>query len=324
MVSEITATAPDGPAAEKRTKPRKPWVAGLLSGICQGLGHIYGGRFWLGVGIHFLPTIVFSASMAAVVVTDAPVLASLILLGVLALAVYVFQIVWAVKNARAAGDGYEPKRYNHVAFYIGFVLVMAIVSESRMVKVFIVEAFKIPGGSMLPTLEVGDQIFVTKIGARNTNPERGDLVAFRTPVPSGEEYIKRLVALGGDEIAVKDGEVIINGNPIPRKQLESATFWDRGPSGQWESFEAMVFEESLGKEPYRVLKDPNARYGSPDFGPITVPEGHFFVLGDHRDQSMDSRMWGPVPMDNLVGRAQSIWWSWGKDGFRGERIRQRL
>ncbi|KAA6185754.1 signal peptidase I [Thiohalocapsa marina] len=199
-----------------------------------------------------------------------------------------------------------------------------------LLRSFVVEPFRIPSGSMMPTLLVGDFILVSKssYGLRwpITNgkfldlgePERGDVVVFRFPENEAVDYIKRIVAVPGDEVYYRNKTLYVNGEPmrqvmLPRYVGEGA---GKGHTG------ALRAVEHIGELEHEILINPRARDfpGGCDvlaYGPVTVPEGAFFVMGDNRDNSNDSRCWGMVPEDNLVGKAFAIWMHWDsqRDGF---------
>lgn len=178
-----------------------------------------------------------------------------------------------------------------------------------VVRSFVVEPFRIPSGSMIPTLHVGDFILVNKFsyGLRLPvghqlivplgDPERGDVVVFRYPRDPSQDYIKRIVGLPGDRLRYADKRLTINGEAVPVEAL-----------GSWHGDEAVrLFRERLGEQWHRGLVHRGAR----DRGfTYQVPEGHYFMMGDNRDRSSDSRIWGPVPRDHLVGEAFLIWMSW--------------
>ncbi|MGU7779503.1 signal peptidase I [Burkholderia sp. PU8-34] len=196
-----------------------------------------------------------------------------------------------------------------------------------VVRSFIVEPFKIPSGSMVPTLLVGDFILVNKFdyGLRmpisNTKItqgralERGDVVVFRYPKDESVDYIKRVIGLPGDTIAYQDKQLTINGKPVSETPLPD--FFDDERQNY-----AKQFEESLDGRKNAILNNPavppfvmgaydypyrdNCTYNSR--GVICkVPPGHYFMMGDNRDNSADSRYWGFVPDKNIVGRAFFIW-----------------
>ena len=184
-----------------------------------------------------------------------------------------------------------------------------------VIRSFIVEPFRIPSGSMIPTLLVGDFILVNKFdyGIRLPvlhtkifdigEPKRGDVAVFRYPVNPREDYIKRVIGLPGDHVVYRDKHLIINGKPedqllLGRYQLGE----DRG---------ALLKKEKLGGVEHNILIHPENPTGDFEFD---VPAGQYFMMGDNRDRSSDSRYWGTVPEQNLVGKAFLIWMSIGSAG----------
>lgn len=193
-----------------------------------------------------------------------------------------------------------------------------------ILRSFIVEPFKIPSGSMMPTLLIGDFILVNKYdyGIRlpvinkkiinNKTPERGDIAIFRYPEDPSIPFIKRVVGLPGDKIAYQDKVLTINGQPVD--QLATGVYKAAG-SGKIMNG-ATKNLELLGNQMYHILRWSNQPSQNTMY---TVPEGHYFVLGDNRDNSRDSRYWGYVPDENLVGRAFMIWMNWD-NGIDWKRI----
>ena len=202
-----------------------------------------------------------------------------------------------------------------------------------LLRAFVVEAFKIPSGSMIPTLEVGDHIFVSKFiyGLRIplTNikpvnfrgPDRGEVVVFVYPKDESKDFIKRVVAVAGDTIAVDNNQIVLNGKPIKRERLPGPCIYSDEEEGtpRYEPRQCVAWQEKLENTTYRVFQDPR----SPPYpmAPTKVPEGHVFVMGDNRDNSADSRSWGFVPVSHIKGKALIIWWSSGDpDGIRWRRF----
>lgn len=179
---------------------------------------------------------------------------------------------------------------------------------------FLFEPFKIPSGSMIPTLLVGDFIVVNKYayGLRLpvTNqkivpigePKRGEVVVFRYPVDPRVNFIKRLVGLPGDTITYRDKQLYVNGEPVPKTPV--GRFTSQDVKCYTPSADAVRYQEMLGDISHELLVHENS--GGKE-GQWVVPEGHYFVMGDNRDRSNDSRMWGFVPEENLMGRAVGIW-----------------
>jgi len=167
------------------------------------------------------------------------------------------------------------------------------------IRTFIVQAFKIPSGSMEPTLAIGDHLLVNKflygirvpiVGTRLLSfiqPERGDVIVFVYPEDPSKDFIKRIVAVGGDQIEVRNKVIYLNGEKAPDEHGYFAPGSRIYPSGKRDNF-----------------------------GPYTVPQGHVFVMGDNRDHSHDSRFWGPVPVTDILGKAFILYWSWDSQSFR--------
>lgn len=320
------------------------------------------------------------------------------------------QRVAALDRALSQGDGDGMRREiplldglvdEHLSFSrksafreYGESIVIAILI-ALFLRAFVVEAFKIPSGSMIPTMEIGDHIFVNKFlyGVRIPftrtkffdfrKPRRGEVIVFINPCFPDKDFIKRIVAVGGDTVEMRCDALYINGEAVPQKLVEdgdTCTYWDyKEDIDLWrqercsryvETIDGTAFETLY--EPYRPGRDrerqqrqgnahgamaglrgmqdfPNLQYSPPqvpscdsDFkytgeasdaslGRIeaststpeqredtgicaqtmhyVVPEGHVFVMGDNRDNSSDSRRWGPVPLENIKGKALFIWWS---------------
>ena len=193
------------------------------------------------------------------------------------------------------------------------VLLVVLVLRS-----FLFEPFRIPSGSMLPTLLIGDFILVNKFsyGVRlpvlhnkildTGSPDRGDVAVFRFPDNPDVDFIKRIVALPGDTIRYRNKQLTVNGKPMP---LENLGPYD--PPGEEEPNGSLLkFVESFEGAPHKILVSPHSmgiRGVYATNGDYTVPEGRYFVMGDNRDNSNDSRYWGTVPEENLVGKAILIW-----------------
>jgi signal peptidase I len=180
-----------------------------------------------------------------------------------------------------------------------------------------VEAFNVPSGSMSPTIEPGDHIFVRKRGGPF---QRGEIAVFRYPLDPSVDYVKRIVGVGGDVLAGKAGQLIVNGQPIARRRLDEPCGGDERPAPGGSPRKCALWEESLDGRSWRVALDDEMR--ASDFAPVVVPPGSYFVVGDNRDASSDSRVWGPVAADLVKGSASFIYWSSSDRGVRWERINQ--
>jgi signal peptidase I len=185
-----------------------------------------------------------------------------------------------------------------------------------LLRSFLVEPFRIPSGSMLPSLLVGDFILVNKFvyGIRLPvlnkkiinieEPKRGDVMVFRFPGNPADNYIKRVIGLPGDRILYKEKQLFINGQPVGRTDDHDTYAYQEG--GEL-PVAAKEYTEDLDGVRHAILLSANFNQEPMEF---TVPAGHYFVMGDNRDHSNDSRYWGYVPEANLVGKAFLIWFSW--------------
>lgn len=185
-----------------------------------------------------------------------------------------------------------------------------------LLRSFLFEPFRIPSGSLEPTLLMGDFILVNKFdyGVRlpvihqkileRHTPQRGDIMVFRWPPNPSVNFIKRVIGIPGDHISYINKELYINGVKLPQEYLKNSMAQDEN-GGEWNAIEKQ--EDLLGIK-HRIFVDP-AR-SSRDYKDIVVPDGMYFVMGDNRDDSADSRFWGFVPEENIVGKAVLIWLSW--------------
>jgi signal peptidase I len=196
---------------------------------------------------------------------------------------------------------------------------------------FWIGAFKVPAGSMVPTIEVGDHMYIAKWQSRL---QRGDIIVFRYPKDPERAFVKRVVAMAGDRVFVRRGDLYLNGEKVPTERVGDVTYWDHDErSDTWVKREAVRFDEKLDGRTHGILHDsrPVEETGGSlrgDFWDLhdgyTVPPGAVFVLGDNRDNSHDSRYFGPVPLDNVIGRPLFVWWSSGPEGIRWGRIGKAL
>ncbi|HOW56906.1 MAG TPA: signal peptidase I [Smithellaceae bacterium] len=195
----------------------------------------------------------------------------------------------ADKKAKNASPDKIKGKVKEYAEAIIIAILIAVV-----IRTFIIAAYKIPSGSMKPTLLIGDHLMVNKFiyGVKIpyfrktiipvTDPERGDIIVFIYPQDRSKDYIKRVIGKGGDKIEIKNKKIFLNGK-----------------------------EYSDGVGVYSDSKIYPAAINERDnFGPVTVPQGHLFVMGDNRDESMDSRFWGFVDLKDVEGKALIIYWSW--------------
>lgn len=255
---------------------------------------------------------------------------------VMFIALVVTGVIWLFDHyfgePKRAKDAKEPLLVEYAKSF--FPVILAVF----LLRSFLVEPFKIPSGSMMPTLLVGDFILVNKyvygirlpvIDKKIINvgsPERGDVMVFRYPEDPSLDYIKRVVGLPGDKISYRNKRLTINGKPL---KMEADGDYSYVKSGL-NYVTATLYRETLGKHNHTSLVQrdaptvrlddvrqfpnlDNCNYAEDGFS-CTVPAGHYFMMGDNRDDSNDSRYWGFVPDRNIVGKAFMIWWNF--DSFK--------
>ena len=200
------------------------------------------------------------------------------------------------KNNPTEEEVSAPKR-GHVRENIEAILVAILIA--LFIRTFVVQAFKIPSGSMKQTLQIGDHILVNKFifGVKMPywnktilplkKPQRGDIIVFKYPVDPSKDFIKRVIGVGGDVVESRDKQLFVNHKQVNHK--------------------------------FGVHTDPRILSGAnkprDNFGPLTVPENALFVMGDNRDESYDSRFWGFVDLKAVNGKAFIVYWSWDKQNF---------
>ena len=278
-------------------KPRKPWIAGLLSLIQPGLGQVYNGEICKALIIYLFPLLIIPGLIFCL--NTRFILSFLSFYAVLGAVYYLFVLIDAIRTAKRFNARYNPKKYNKVLGYIGIYLLVTIMalSVSALVKHNIIQAFKFPSGSMEPTILADDHILVDRRQAARS-PQRGDLIVFEYPENPAKDFLKRAVAMGGDTVEIKNKQLLVNGQVI--------------------------------KETYVVHKDsgliPAGNNPRDQYGPLVVPADSYFVMGDNRDMSFDSRFWGTVAKTQIKGIVKCIYWSWDrkKSSVRWDRIGKKM
>lgn len=225
------------------------------------------------------------------------------------------------KNPKGNPKGKEWVIENLKSFGVAIFLVLIIRSS-------VIEAFKIPSGSMIPTLMVGDHIFVNKFSyglkfpfsdfftdqplyiVKRDAPQRGDIIVFKYPKNEELYYIKRVIGVPGDRIYIKDKIVFINDKPLERVAVNQPDIINNLEGRQYDktSLELYGEENPTTKDKHLIMLDKNS-YINENHGEVTVPPDHLFMMGDNRDFSNDSRFWGFVPYKNVRGKAMVVWLS---------------
>lgn len=220
----------------------------------------------------------------------------------------------------------EKEKKNIFREYTEAILVALV--AAMILRSLVVQAFRIPTGSMKDTLLIGDFLLVNKFiyGVRTPDripftdiqlpytklpafkqPKRGEIVVFKYPLDKKLDYIKRCVALPGQTVEVRKGELFIDGKPEGKSEFVKREF-DPG-EGAYILYYKITMDN--GKE-YTIRHYDGRNKDYDNFGPVRVPKDHYFMMGDNRDNSADSRVWGFLPKDNIVGEALIIYWSWNK------------
>ena len=242
-------------------------------------------------------------------------------------------LMFASRRRRAAGTQgravHEPILVEYSRSFFPVLLAVMVLRS------FLYEPFRIPSGSMMPSLLVGDFILVNKYeyGLRlpvlhhkvteGEAPQRGEVAVFRFPDNESLDFIKRIIGLPGDHISYYNRRLMVNGEPL--EVTEQGTYPGQGTTP--DSMQGgQVFLEQLNGVEHLMMTDPKVQFSAN--GELIVPEDHYFVMGDNRDHSNDSRFWGFVPEKNLVGKAVMIWmhWDWrsGGSGLDVSRVGTRI
>lgn len=272
---------------------RKPFTAAILSALAPGLGQAHRGAI--------VPALAFAAGgailgmLSTLAVVAGPASTDVALGFAVAWAVlWVLGIADAWRRARSP-DG-EPAPHEHGGWYIYALLALLAAASAGSfgvaVRQNVAQVFRVPSGSMLPSISPGARVLVNELAYRTGSVQRGDVIVFVNPNERYQAHIKRVVALPGDAVEMRDDELYVNGSRLERTSEAGGVLW-----------------ETNGSARYRIALEthPAGRQAPASFGQLTVPNGHCFVLGDNRQQSLDSRSYGPVPLSDIVGRVARVW-----------------
>jgi signal peptidase I len=305
-------------------KPRRPLLALFAALILPGLGQVYCGE--VARGAVFLLSVAALIPAAAYLALRAPavLLSPIVVLGACsALGIYVYSIIVAWRSAARLRDQFAPGPCNRLVVYFALLLfghAFILTPSARYTKDRLVETFKVPSQSMLPTIWPGDRFFADKRAGHLGGPSlrRGAVAVFVYPNERTILFVKRIIGLPGDTVAIDGTSVKVNGREL--RQEAARDLGDASLTRLLAEHEA--FYESIDGIRYRVLWRKDQRSAPMS---ITVPNGHVFVLGDNRDASHDSRHFGVLPLADVAAVARQVWFSYDKgDGLRVRRTGQLL
>jgi len=281
MTDEIANTEKD--------RPRRWWIAALLSYLAPGLGQVYNGQATRGLLLYCLysvwASILFISTLNAMKHDFPRFTVQLIFFFVLILFfILVFIIFDAYRYAKQTHGQYHLKAYNRWVIYVvaAFVVQGVLYSVKQTIRDMIIRPYRITSVSMSPTIRVGDFLLNNKLFYSTNNIRRGDVVFLKYPRNETVTYIKRVVGLPGDTLRIRDKVVYINGSRLDEPYVRHG--------------DSLFFTERSSRRD--------------NLGPLIVPPDHYFVMGDNRDRSFDSRFWGAVAREKIKGKAGPITWSW--------------
>jgi signal peptidase I len=258
------------------TKKRNPFLAALATFGAFGLGQLYNGKP-IKAAVAYASGLVCAAfAILAPLSSSLSWILAVVFIQIMVIAIL---IIDAIRDARNSGE-FVLRRYNRWYAYLGIILVQALLISPLLEKPILSSAksFRIPNSSMEPTLEIGDRLVANAKAYNQAGPARYDLVVFKYPEKESILYIKRVLGLPGEKIEIIGHIVYVNDHPL--------------------------------NEPYAKYIDPDSQYDH--YGPYLLTQGKYFVMGDNRDNSQDSRFWGPVDRSKFVAKAQYLYWAKNK------------
>lgn len=290
----------------------KAWLAAFLSAFFPGIGQFYNGQVIKGLAFIVLMFVAWALKAF---------FAPLFLVAVLG---YIFIIKDAFDSAEAL-KGFNDRFFRQGRAVVMLIVIMIGLQQTPLavlIKNNVIEAFKMPSGSMLPTMSIGDHFLIGRTTSFRSPVKRGDIVVFPYPADPSKNFVKRVIGIGGDKIQIVNGELYINDQLIQATLIGVHENDGLPPSKEYGP--PTEYEERIGDAKYRVqyLRDKSAT----NAGPWLVPQAAVFVMGDNRDNSQDSRFWGSVPQNSIMGTAMKIYWSWDRAELkvRWERIGETL
>ncbi len=268
-------------------KKRNLFLAGIFNFYSPGLGFLYVGKLTYAIVFPLLLVLFLGVSSWSGLIFEPTGFAVLVTLG---LALWISGAVIASYTAYRQGE-VKLARFQRWYIYIGFIVLSSIMGGILMENrsaMFGYEAFRLPSGSMMDTLMPGDFVISDTRKYRKQSPNRGELVVFLHPKDPADKYLKRIIGVPGDYVEIQNGKVSINGEVLDEEYVKD----------RYNQKQSLEISES-----------------------VRIPDNAYFVLGDNRDNSNDSRYWGFVPADNIAGSVEHIWFSYVPEyGIRSERI----
>lgn len=306
---------PDAEEAESHS--RRPWLAGIISLICPGAGQIYNGHLKKGLSFAFLVSLLGYHRQTPLVLLGIGWLVTLVLIQV---AAYFASAIDAVRDANRNSVGPRNRWYVYLGL-IGFYFLLAIPG------VFLPESsrtFHIPAASMAPSILNGDHMISDLRAFEEEPPKVGDLAIFLYPRDEKISYIKRVIAGPGDTVQYLDKVLSINGKPVKAEPIDDPSLKEL-ISHSYDRKVLEPFLEELPNGSHPIFYNPGSLLNT-DYGPVTIPENKYFVLGDNRDRSSDSRIWGFVPVEHFIAKPVYVYFSMDPDTkqIRWNRIGLRL
>ena len=282
---------------------RSLFKAGILSFLCPGLGHIYAGHLNQGIFFVLLSLVLSMIGYLGLFHDTATQYVIQVISQYMILFFIFIHCMWLIKRR----PNIEIQKYNNIFVYIGVIIIINAISLSTNLSY---KTYNLPSGSMEPTIRIGDYIY-TKF---TTDVKRGDVIAFTPPHTDSITYVKRIVGLPGETVEVINKVVYINDEPLVTtelKDLDTESLY----SSKFNGIKFKAFEEKIDGKSHTIIISPVNEFTS-NYPKKTVGKDQYFVLGDNRDFSADSRSWGMVPKDNIHGKVMFIYYSSeAEDGF---------
>jgi signal peptidase I len=298
---------PPPPSAPKDTG-RQPWLAVVLSLLMPGLGHVYCGHLAAGLLLMLLSGLTVPVAVAAMASSASARMVYVVLALYAIPAIILVAAAHSWHAARRRRTGYEPKDCNRWYVYVLLLLIgtTGSVAYAFYVRAAYFRAFVLPAASMYPTIVPGDRLLASQTAYDRQDPSRGDIVLFPNPDNRRQMYVKRVVAIEGDTIEIRNDEVYLNGEKLRREQAPQSVLVPTRPQ-----ITGTAYYEHNGGAKYKILRAGRRRGAETDLPPTKVPAGHCFCLGDNRNCSRDSRHFGPVPLVGIRGRLDCLYFPVG-------------